>query len=169
MSYLRIHDEDPNWLLLWWINMRLTSKGRYAVTAILDVAFHSHGKPVSLANISQRQGISLYYLEQLFVLLRKKQIVASVRGPGGGYILGKKKNEITVSSIILAVNELMDSTKCMGKESCNNGDQCLTHTLWRDLSKCINDFLKDITLSELVNKKEIIKIAHRQSVFNCHE
>lgn len=131
--------------------MRLTSKSRYAVTAILDVAIHSQGNPVSLAKISERQGISVYYLEQLFALLCKKKLVSSIRGPGGGYLLGKKVNEITISSIINAVNDSVDVTKCRGKKSCQNGYLCLTHDLWSDITNRINEFIKNITLAELVN------------------
>lgn len=131
--------------------MRLTSKGRYAVTALLDVAIHSHGNPVSLAKISERQGISIYYLEQLFALLCKKNIVFSIRGPGGGYLLGQEVNKITLSSIMNAVNESIDATKCRGTKSCSNGYLCLTHYLWTDITNRINDFIKNITLAELVN------------------
>lgn len=131
--------------------MRLTSKGRYAVTALLDVAMHSHGNPVSLAKISERQGISVYYLEQIFALLCKKKLVFSIRGPGGGYLLGKEVSEITISSIMKAVNESIDATKCRGKSSCKNGYLCLTHNLWTDINNCIHEFIKNITLAELVN------------------
>ncbi|ACZ77906.1 MULTISPECIES: Fe-S cluster assembly transcriptional regulator IscR [Dickeya] len=142
--------------------MRLTSKGRYAVTAMLDVALHSKEGPVPLADISERQGISLSYLEQLFSRLRKHGLVASVRGPGGGYLLGKDSAEIAVGSVISAVDESVDATRCQGKEGCQGGDRCLTHTLWRDLSDRISEFLNNITLDELVNNKEILDVADRQ-------
>ncbi|MGV3344929.1 Fe-S cluster assembly transcriptional regulator IscR [Enterobacteriaceae bacterium LUAb1] len=143
--------------------MRLTSKGRYAVTAMLDVALHSHEGPVSLADISERQGISLSYLEQLFSRLRKNGLVSSVRGPGGGYLLGKDANEIAVGTVITAVDESVDATKCQGKEGCQAGEQCLTHVLWRDLSERISDFLNNISLGELVNNQEILDVSDRQN------
>ena len=143
--------------------MRLTSKGRYAVTAMLDVALHSHTGPVPLADISERQGISLSYLEQLFSRLRKHELVASVRGPGGGYLLGKTADAIAVGAVITAVDESVDATKCQGKEGCQGGERCLTHALWRDLSERISDFLNSITLAELVNNQEILAVADRQN------
>lgn len=143
--------------------MRLTSKGRYAVTAMLDVALHSHEGPVPLADISERQGISLSYLEQLFSRLRKNGLVASVRGPGGGYLLGKDAGAIAVGAVITAVDESVDATKCQGKEGCQGGERCLTHVLWRDLSERITDFLNNITLAELVNNQEILDVADRQN------
>ncbi|MGM3175880.1 Fe-S cluster assembly transcriptional regulator IscR [Dickeya lacustris] len=142
--------------------MRLTSKGRYAVTAMLDVALHSKEGPVPLADISERQGISLSYLEQLFSRLRKHGLVASVRGPGGGYLLGKDAAQIAIGSVISAVDESVDATRCQGKEGCQGGDRCLTHTLWRDLSERISEFLNNITLDELVNNKEVLDVADRQ-------
>ena len=114
--------------------MRLTSKGRYAVTAMLDVALNSEAGPVPLADISERQGISLSYLEQLFSRLRKNGLVSSVRGPGGGYLLGKDASSIAVGEVISAVDESVDATRCQGKGGCQGGDKCLTHALWRDLS-----------------------------------
>ncbi|AXW88645.1 MULTISPECIES: Fe-S cluster assembly transcriptional regulator IscR [Lonsdalea] len=142
--------------------MRLTSKGRYAVTAMLDVALHSQEGPVPLADISERQGISLSYLEQLFSRLRKNGLVSSVRGPGGGYLLGRDANDIAVGAVISAVDESVDATRCQGREGCQGGDRCLTHTLWRDLSDRITDFLNNITLGELVNNKDILDVADRQ-------
>ena len=133
--------------------MRLTSKGRYAVTAMLDVALHCDAGPVSLAHISERQGISLSYLEQLFARLRKQGLVSSVRGPGGGYLLGKSCSAISVGAIIVAVDESVDATKCQGKGDCQNGSQCLTHTLWCALSDRISDFLEGISLAELVSQQ----------------
>ncbi|NQY34153.1 MAG: Fe-S cluster assembly transcriptional regulator IscR [Alteromonadaceae bacterium] len=142
--------------------MRLTSKGRYAVTAILDVAIHAASGPVSLADISERQGISLSYLEQLFSRLRKHGLVCSVRGPGGGYRLGKCSAEIAVADVIGAVNESINATKCLNKGNCQGGEVCLTHTLWVDLSNRIEDFLKNISLSELVEQRNVKIISKRQ-------
>ncbi|MGK2959939.1 MAG: Fe-S cluster assembly transcriptional regulator IscR [Candidatus Malihini olakiniferum] len=142
--------------------MRLTSKGRYAVTAMLDVALHSKEKPVPLADISERQRISLSYLEQLFSRLRKNGLVSSVRGPGGGYLLGKNANKIAVGAVISAVDESVDATRCQGREGCQGGDRCLTHTLWRHLSDRITDFLNNITLDEMVSNQEVLDVADRQ-------
>ncbi|WP_392566341.1 Fe-S cluster assembly transcriptional regulator IscR [Utexia brackfieldae] len=143
--------------------MKLTSKGRYAVTAMLDVALNSKTGPVSLAEISERQEISLSYLEQLFARLRKHGLVASVRGPGGGYVLNKSMDNIAISSIIKAVDESVDATKCNGGEGCcQGGVRCLTHSLWNDLSQRIDSFLTGITLNELVTNKEVQAVADRQ-------
>ncbi|GGB32060.1 Fe-S cluster assembly transcriptional regulator IscR [Oceanisphaera marina] len=142
--------------------MRLTSKGRYAVTAMLDVALHGDTGPVSLAHISERQGISLSYLEQLFARLRKHGLVSSVRGPGGGYRLGMEQSAISVGAIIVAVDESVDATKCQGKGDCQNGNQCLTHSLWCSLSDRISDFLEGISLAELVSQQGVRRIAEQQ-------
>ena len=142
--------------------MRLTSKGRYAVTAMLDVALHANAGPVPLADISERQEISLSYLEQLFSRLRRHQLVSSVRGPGGGYRLGRAANEIAIGEVIRAVDESVDATRCQGKSNCQQGERCLTHTLWSDLSDRISGFLDNITLAELMTKKDIQVIAQRQ-------
>lgn len=142
--------------------MRLTSKGRYAVTAMLDVALHAKAGPVPLADISLRQGISLSYLEQLFARLRKHGLVQSVRGPGGGYQLGLDAADISVSAVISAVDESVDATRCQGKSDCQSGAKCLTHSLWTDLSDRIEDFLTNITLGELVRKNEVQNVAKRQ-------
>jgi Rrf2 family iron-sulfur cluster assembly transcriptional regulator len=144
--------------------MRLTSKGRYAVTAMLDVALHSQENPVPLADISERQGISLSYLEQLFAKLRKAGLVASVRGPGGGYRLGEDAFSISVGRIIDAVDESVDATKCAGKGDCQGGVRCLTHTLWCDLSSRISSFLNNITLGQLMNDNDILEISDRQEI-----
>ncbi len=144
--------------------MKLTSKGRYAVTAMLDVAIHAISSPVPLADISERQGISLSYLEQLFSRLRKCGLVTSVRGPGGGYRLGKCSTQIAVADVISAVNESVDATKCSGKGDCQGGEQCLTHSLWEGLSQRIEDFLKSITLSELVEKSDVKLVSSRQEI-----
>lgn len=142
--------------------MKLTSKGRYAVTAMLDVAIHAVTGPVSLADISERQGISLSYLEQLFSRLRKHGLVNSVRGPGGGYRLGRCSAQIAVADVISAVDESINATKCSGKGNCQGGNQCLTHTLWEDLSSRIEEFLQNISLSELVEQRNVKEIAQRQ-------
>ncbi|NIY82681.1 Fe-S cluster assembly transcriptional regulator IscR [Vibrio hepatarius] len=144
--------------------MRLTSKGRYAVTAMLDVALHSQQNPVPLADISERQGISLSYLEQLFSKLRKAGLVASVRGPGGGYRLGADADTIAIGTVIAAVDESVDATKCNGKGDCQGGSRCLTHTLWRDLSSRISDFLNNITLGELMTNNEVLETSGRQDI-----
>ncbi|OBT17246.1 Fe-S cluster assembly transcriptional regulator IscR [Vibrio sp. UCD-FRSSP16_10] len=144
--------------------MKLTSKGRYAVTAMLDVALHSKTGPVPLADISERQGISLSYLEQLFSKLRKAGLVASVRGPGGGYNLGKDAHFIAIGTIISAVDESVEATRCNGKESCQGGARCLTHTLWRELSSRISDFLNNITLGELMMDSDVLEISGRQDM-----
>ncbi|WP_105187843.1 Fe-S cluster assembly transcriptional regulator IscR [Pseudoalteromonas sp. T1lg48] len=143
--------------------MKLTSKGRYAVTAMLDVALHTDVGPVPLADISERQEISLSYLEQLFARLRKQGLVTSVRGPGGGYLLGKEASAISVGDVISAVNESVDATRCHGAEGgCQSGMRCLTHTLWSELSQRIEEFLHGISLAELVNKSDIKEVALRQ-------
>jgi len=143
--------------------MKLTSKGRYAVTAMLDVTIHAAYGPVSLADISQRQGISLSYLEQLFSRLRKHGLVTSVRGPGGVYRLGLDSEKIAVADVISAVNESVDATKCSGKGNCQDGEQCLTHSLWLGLSQRIEEFLQNITLAELVAKEDVLEVTKRQN------
>jgi len=142
--------------------MRLTTKGRYAVTAMLDLAIRAKDKPVNLADISHRQGISLSYLEQLFAKLRKGDLVASVRGPGGGYQLSRDANQIYVAQIIDAVNESVDATSCLGEGDCHDGEQCLTHVLWDDLSNQIHSFLQGISLGSLVERQEVREISERQ-------
>lgn len=142
--------------------MRLTTKGRYAVTAMLDLALHQESGPISLADISSRQGISLSYLEQLFAKLRKQALVKSVRGPGGGYLLGREADTISVAELVDAVNESIDATKCSGEQGCQGGDVCLTHYLWQDLSAQIHQFLSNISLRELVDRKDIQSVRERQ-------
>ncbi len=142
--------------------MRLTTKGRYAVTAMLDLALHSDHGPVSLSDISNRQGISLSYLEQLFSKLRKKSLVTSVRGPGGGYRLSRSNNDIYVAQIVDAVNESVDATGCKGRSDCQGGTTCLTHHLWCDLSDQIHDFLNQISLEQLVRRNDVREVAERQ-------
>lgn len=143
--------------------MRLTTKGRYAVTAMLDLALHSDGGPVSLADISSRQGISLSYLEQLFARLRRENLVVSVRGPGGGYRLGRSHDQLFVSEVVDAVNESLDTTRCKNEGDCQNGEMCLTHHLWSDLSDQIHQFLAGISLADLMRKREIQIVADRQN------
>lgn len=142
--------------------MRLTTKGRYAVTAMLDLALHCHQGPISLAGISKRQEISLSYLEQLFSKLRQRELVSSVRGPGGGYKLSRDAAEIHVAEIIDAVNESIDATSCGGTGSCQQGDVCLTHDLWCDLSDQIHAFLSGITLESLVERQGVQAVSERQ-------
>lgn len=142
--------------------MRLTSKGRYAVTAMLDVALHANKGPVPLADISERQEISLSYLEQLFSRLRRHKLVDSVRGPGGGYRLGRNAAEIAIGEVIRAVDESVDATRCQGKSNCQQGQRCLTHNLWTDLSNRISSFLDDITLGELMANRDVQSVAERQ-------
>ncbi|GIC76429.1 Fe-S cluster assembly transcription factor [Moritella marina ATCC 15381] len=142
--------------------MRLTSKGRYAVTAMIDLALHAEIKPVPLAEISERQSISLSYLEQLFSRLRRKNLVASARGPGGGYKLGMLPGLISVGMIIDAVDENVKATKCDSSGGCNDGKRCLTHSLWDDLSERISDFLDNISLADLMANNEIKQIVNEQ-------
>ncbi len=142
--------------------MRLTTKGRYAVTAMLDLALHEGKGPISLADISERQGISLSYLEQLFAKLRRNELVRSVRGPGGGYQLSRAQGGINVAEVIDAVNESVDATGCNGVGSCQSGETCLTHHLWCDLSSQIHGFLSGITLADLVARKDVRQVAERQ-------
>jgi Rrf2 family iron-sulfur cluster assembly transcriptional regulator len=142
--------------------MRLTTKGRYAVTAMLDLALHGGNGPVSLADISGRQDISLSYLEQLFARLRRNELVSSVRGPGGGYCLSRGGDDIFVAQIIDAVDEPVDATGCGGNSDCQQGEVCLTHHLWLDLSDRIHGFLSDISLAQLVGRREVQRVSARQ-------
>ena len=130
--------------------MRLTTKGRFAVTAMVDLALRDGGGPVTLAEISSRQKISLSYLEQLFGKLRRHELVDSVRGPGGGYRLAKDTGQISVAEIILAVDEPIDATQCGGKENCRDEQKCLTHDLWATLNERIFGYLEGVTLRQLV-------------------
>lgn len=142
--------------------MRLTTKGRYAVTAMLDLALHSDQGPVSLADISTRQRISLSYLEQLFARLRHFKLVKSVRGPGGGYRLMGDTADISIAQVVDAVSESLDATRCEGKGNCQDGEVCLTHHLWEDLSAQIHSFLSGITLADLVARNDIQTVRLRQ-------
>jgi len=133
--------------------MRLTTKGRYAVTAMLDLALNQHVKPVSLQDIATSQEISLSYLEQLFSRLRKNKLVKGTRGPGGGYKLGRAPSAISIADIVTSVDESIDITMCAGRENCLDGERCLTHELWSDLSSKIFEFLDEISLQELISRQ----------------
>ena len=142
--------------------MRLTAKGRYAVTAMLDLAVHQAEGPITLADISRRQGISLSYLEQLFAKLRRRNLVSSVRGPGGGYTLQREPSEIFVAEIVDSVDENVDATRCSGRADCQHGEMCLSHQLWSELSDEIHHFLAGINLASIIEKREVKRIAARQ-------
>lgn len=144
--------------------MRLTTKGRYAVTAMLDLALHGDRSPVSLAEISERQGISLSYLEQLFARLRRQKLVSSIRGPGGGYQLSRGADTVFIAEVVDAVSESLDTTRCGNKGDCQSGEKCLTHHLWSDLSDQIHQFLSGISLDDLMKKREIQVVAARQNL-----
>ena len=135
--------------------MRLTTRGRYAVTAMLDLALHNGDGPVSLAEISERHGISQSYLEQLFARLRRNGLVDGLRGPGGGYRLGRQVESITVADVIDAVNETVDATRCGGQRHCRGEQVCLTHDLWEELSGQIRDFLSNVSLGQLVSRNNV--------------
>jgi len=142
--------------------MKLTTKGRYAVTAMLDLALHNDQAPVNLAEISARQKISLTYLEQLFCKLRKKGLVKSVRGPGGGYRLALNADDITPAHVIYAVNEPVDATLCGGQQNCTGDARCLTHDLWMGLNLNIAEYLNGISLGELIRMNNVKQVANRQ-------
>lgn len=142
--------------------MRLTTKGRYAVTAMIDLAYHSQNKPVTLTEIAARQTISLSYLEQLFSKLRKNSIVSGVRGPGGGYKLNRNPFEISIAEIVSAVDEPLDSIKYGGKANCQDNLPCLTDELWTGLSDQIRNYLEDISLGTLLEKEQVSTVAQRQ-------
>lgn len=142
--------------------MRLTTKGRYAVTAMLDLTLHFEKGPISLADISERQGISLSYLEQLFTRLRRAGLVRSTRGPGGGYSLSRNADEIPVADVIIAVDEKVDTTRCGGLGNCQDDERCLTHDLWVDLSEQIYSFLNGISLAQVVARDGVRDVARRQ-------
>jgi Rrf2 family iron-sulfur cluster assembly transcriptional regulator len=134
--------------------MRLTTKGRFAVTAMIDLALNNADGPVTLAEISERQKISLSYLEQLFGRLRRQALVSSVRGPGGGYHLAKPTQTVSVADIILAVDEPIDATQCGGKENCRDEHKCITHDLWVSLNEHIFEYLRGVTLAQLVAQQQ---------------
>jgi Rrf2 family iron-sulfur cluster assembly transcriptional regulator len=129
---------------------------------MLDLALHSGRGPITLADIAQRQGISLSYLEQLFSRLRKRGLVSSVRGPGGGYSLGRSADEIFIAQVIAAVDESVDTTRCGGAHNCQNNQRCLTHDLWHDLSQRIYDYLNRISLKDLMDRRGVQEVAERQ-------
>lgn len=143
------------------MSVRLTTRGRYAVTAMLDLAFHGQDRAVTLNEIAARQTISLSYLEQLFACLRRAGMVQGVR-PGGGYQLCRAASEVSVADIIAAVDEQIDATRCGGKSNCQGDQACLTHDLWTGLSTQIRDYLKDISLAELLEKQHVQEVAKRQ-------
>jgi Rrf2 family iron-sulfur cluster assembly transcriptional regulator len=140
----------------------MTTKGRFAVTAMLDLAMHGGKRPVTLAGISQRQSISLSYLEQLFGKLRRHTLVESVRGPGGGYTLARDLAKVSVADIITAVDEPLDATQCGGKENCKDEQRCMTHDLWSTLNDKMYEYLDSVKLSDLVaqqaERKESVKV-----------
>jgi Rrf2 family iron-sulfur cluster assembly transcriptional regulator len=130
--------------------MRLTTKGRFAVTAMVDLAMRQGRGPVTLAAISERQRISLSYLEQLFGKLRRRKLVSSVRGPGGGYRLALPMQNVSVAEIVIAVDEPLDATQCGGKENCADDKRCMTHELWATLNKKMHEYLSSVSLADLV-------------------
>jgi Rrf2 family iron-sulfur cluster assembly transcriptional regulator len=138
--------------------MRLTTKGRFAVTAVLDLAMNAQGGPVPLASISARQKISLSYLEQLFGKLRRNGLVESVRGPGGGYNLGRPPDRLTVADIIVAVEEPIDSRQCEGRDNCLGDRRCMTHDLWENLNTTVVNYLAGVTVSQLVDKQRVQQV-----------
>ncbi len=142
--------------------MKLTTKGRYAVTAMLDLAIQQSAGSVCLSDIAERQEISLSYLEQLFGRLRKSGLVESTRGPGGGYSLGQTPEQVSIAAIISAVDEDVDITRCSGNENCQQNTRCLTHDLWSDLSNKIQNYLEDISLGDLIKRQSVQTIAARQ-------
>lgn len=142
--------------------MRLSTKGRYAVTAMLDLALNGTDGPVTLADISENQGISLSYLEQLFAALRNKGLVRGVRGPGGGYYLGREADDISIADVICAVDEWVEYTRCKGRQTSFEGQRSLTHGLWDDLSEQIFMFLVDISLQDLVDRGQSREAERRE-------
>jgi Rrf2 family iron-sulfur cluster assembly transcriptional regulator len=142
--------------------MRLSTKGRYAVTAMLDLAIHHAEGSVTLSDISEAQGISLSYLEQLFARLRKAGLVEGIRGPGGGYQLSREPADISVAEIIDAIGEGIDVTLCGGRTDCQEGERCLTHELWQQLGSKIHEFLESVTLASFLQRKEVGLVVRRQ-------
>ena len=137
--------------------MRLTTKGRFAVTAMADLAMRDEQGSVTLASISERQSISQSYLEQLFGKLRKRNVVVAVRGPGGGYNLARPSTQITIADIIEAVDEVVDSTRCGGLANCHDGQKCITHDLWDGLNKAIHAYLAEVSLQQLVDSQSAVR------------
>ena len=142
--------------------MKLTTRGRYAVTAMLDLALHKDQGPVCLSDISERQEISLSYLEQLFSRLRRGNLVESIRGPGGGYRIVNPLEQVAISDIVKAVNESVDTTQCGGQKNCHQQGRCLTHDLWEGLSEQIESFLSSISLQDLIEREQVKRVALRQ-------
>lgn len=148
--------------------MRLTTKGRFAVTAMIDVALYAGDSPVTLAAIAERQHISLSYLEQLFGKLRRSGLVDSVRGPGGGYHLAREAGAMSVADIIRAVDEPIDATQCGGRENCHGDRRCMTHELWAGLNAHIFGFLHGITLADLVRQQHAARAQKEVVVMQDH-
>ena len=146
--------------------MKLSTKGRYAVTAMMDLAIHEKFGPVTLSDISVCQGISLSYLEQIFARLRRDGLITGTRGPRGGYRLARPSDQITIADIITAVSENIDTTRCEGKENCQNGERCLTHELWSDLSAQIHNFLNGITLAQFAERSGVQEVVLRQDTLH---
>lgn len=156
--------------------MRLTTKGRFAVTAMIDLASRQAEGPVTLAGIAERQSISLSYLEQLFGKLRRHKLVSSVRGPGGGYRLARDMSRITVADIIVAVDEPLDATQCGGKQNCHDEQRCMTHDLWANLNKRMYEYLDSVTLGALVMREvkadpdmSVLKDLRRRAMISVRE
>ncbi|MDT3670944.1 MAG: Fe-S cluster assembly transcriptional regulator IscR [Aromatoleum sp.] len=156
--------------------MRLTTKGRFAVTAMIDLASRQAEGPVTLAGIAERQSISLSYLEQLFGKLRRHKLVSSVRGPGGGYRLARDMGRITVADIIVAVDEPLDATQCGGKQNCHDEQRCMTHDLWANLNKRMYEYLDSVTLGALVMREvkadpdmSVLKDLRRRAMISVRE
>lgn len=147
--------------------MKLSTRGRYAVTAMLDLTLHGEQEPVALADISAAQGISLSYLEQLFARLRQQGLVKGTRGPGGGYQLAKAARQISVAEVIRAVDEPLAITRCEGKANCREGEMCLTHALWADLASEIETFLARISLADLVERHRRSAASRTASIPSC--
>ena len=150
LNYRKIRPETITTLT----TMRLTTKGRFAVTAMLDLAMNAQNGAVKLNDISERQNISLSYLEQLFGKLRRAKLVDSIRGPGGGYVLAAAADEISIAQIITAAEDRLDATLCSIKANCHNGAPCLTHDLWENLNRTINQYLSSVTLQTVLNQKD---------------
>lgn len=142
--------------------MKLSTKGRYAVTAMMDLTLHDAHKPVTLAEVARRQGISLSYLEQLFAGLRRHELVEGVRGPGGGYRLARSAEAITMADIIVAVDENIDATRCGGARNCRNGELCLAHDLWSELTCHVYNFLNSMTLAQATRRQGVRELARSQ-------
>ncbi len=142
--------------------MKMTTKGRYAVTALLDLTLHDSEGPVNLSDISRRQDISLTYLEQLFSKMKRHGLIESARGPGGGYSLAQDADDITIAKIIFSVDEPVDVTRCGGKQNCQAEERCLTHDLWLELNLHISDFLNNMTLANLAQRNNVKQVTERQ-------